>query len=78
MKIKNHFLNSYGLTGYSIIYSVIIFIILLFISLNKYTEWQCKNYQEVTGRESIYISFDACYVKNKDGELIRYDSYYKE
>lgn len=48
------------------------------IACNFYNQWQCSNFERVTGRETSYIFFDACYVRNNSGEFVRYDSNYKE
>ena len=35
--------------------------------INKYETYACNNYEIVTGTETKYSSFDACYVKTPDG-----------
>lgn len=54
------------------------FFTLVVLPLNYYHQWQCENYQEITGRESKWVHFDNCYVKTKDDEWIRYDDKFKE
>ena len=36
--------------------------------------WQCDNFETVTGKKSVYINFDSCYVENKSGNMVRFDS----
>lgn len=76
-KIKNHFVNEWGVTGYLVIYICLIFFILLALGANKYSRWQCSNYTEATGFESKYIEWDSCFIKGSDGVFIRYDDKYK-
>lgn len=75
---KNHFINNWGEpTGFSIIYIVCILIIgAVFLDV-EWSRWSCSNYEEVTGKATHFIAFDACYVENSEGDMIRYDSYYK-
>lgn len=75
--VKNHIWDSWGITGFGLIYSFLVIVSLFIFAAIKWSEWSCDNYQEVTGFESKFIAFDACYVKNKNGIFIRYDSYYK-
>jgi len=42
------------------------------VLFNSYVDWQCSNYQEITGNETKYIDFDACYVK-QGADWVRYD-----
>lgn len=39
-----------------------------------YTNYQCSNYQKVTGKETKYVLFDTCYVQTADG-FQRWDEY---
>lgn len=57
-----------------------IFLVVFAISLfsNYFGEYQCNNYQDITGRESEWVFMDACYVKDDKDKWIRYDSSYKE
>ena len=77
-KMKNHFLDYYGLTGYSIFYITAIVAALLVVGINALESWRCDNYQEVTGRESRYIDYDSCYVKNDHSKWVRYDSNFND
>ncbi len=78
-KIKSHFVGRWGdLTGYSVIYILVITFVTLFLGLNKYEKWTCDNYEIVTGRESKWIDYDVCYVKTDSGKWIRYDINFKE
>ena len=77
-KIKYHFFdNSGALTGFSLMYIFTAFIVVVVILCSGWSWWLCSNYQKVTGKATHFIPFDACYVENSDGEMIRYDSYYK-
>jgi hypothetical protein len=75
--MKEHFVNIYGLTGYSIAYICIVSIVLIFLGADEYNEWLCDNYEQVTGFDSKYINWDGCYVKDSDNVFIRYDQKYK-
>lgn len=75
--MKKHFIDKYGLTGYSIIYLCVIGITLLCFGINKYERWLCGNYAQVTGFETKYINWDSCYIKGSDNVFIRYDEKYK-
>ena len=44
------------------------------VGVDQYGQYQCNNYQKLSGTETRYASFDACYVKNK-GKFERWDSY---
>jgi hypothetical protein len=76
-KIKKHFVNGWGITGYSMIYIASIAFLLMMTGANKYSRWQCSNYTEATGFESKYIEWDSCFIKGSDGVFIRYDDKYK-
>lgn len=57
--------------------AVCVVVIGLFIyGIDAYSEWQCDNYNELTGRDTKYINFDVCYV-NVNDEWVRYDSNYR-
>ena len=71
--VKNHFWDRYGLT----LFGLICIWCIVISGAVKWSEWSCDNYQKITGFESKFIAFDACYVKNEDGRFIRYDAYYK-
>lgn len=77
-KLKAHFYNSYGLSGYSVVYIFIIGMWMLLTGVNSYTGWKCNNYEQVAGFEVKYVEWDACYIKGSDGRFVRYDSYYKD
>lgn len=53
-------------------------IVLIVIVSEIVGQYQCNNYQDITGRESKWVFIDACYVKGDGGKWIRYDSAYKE
>ena len=61
-----------------IILAVLVFIVSIyggiFIGVHEYREYQCKSYEQITGKETLYNSFDSCYVKN-NGIFERYDAY---
>lgn len=44
------------------------------IVVNEYTNYQCNNYQQLTGKETKYVQFDICYIKT-DAGWQRYDEY---
>lgn len=48
-------------------------IIGIFVIANEYSEYLCSNYQKVTGVETTFMSFDACYIKGDNGRFERYD-----
>ena len=75
--VKNHICDSWGITGFGLIYLFILIVSISIFAAIKWSEWSCDNYQKITGFESKFIAFDACYVKNEDGRFIRYDAYYK-
>ncbi len=75
--MKRHFVDGYGLTGYSVIYLLVAALVLLLSGANKYGRWQCSNYEQVTGFEVKYIEWDSCYIKGSDDVFIRYDKNYK-
>lgn len=77
MKVKKMFFDDYGLTGIGILCAAILGIGFLFVIANSHIKWQCSNYEEITGFESKYVNYDACYIKGSDGIFIRYDSKYK-
>lgn len=72
-----YFYDNYGVTWLSFLIIAIVGLILMIISINSYTRWQCNNYEIVTGFEVKYIDYDECYIKNTDGIFIRYDAKYK-
>lgn len=76
--LKLHFYNCYGLTGYSVVYLALLFLVLMFKGVNSYREYQCDNYELVTGFTVKYINWDACYIKDSSGRYIRYDHHYKD
>ena len=41
---------------------------------NGYGAYQCNNYAKITGKETRWAMFDACYIKTKQG-FQRYDEY---
>ena len=44
-----------------------------FVAANEYSKYLCSNYQKVTGVETTFVSFDACYIKGDSGRFERYD-----
>lgn len=56
---------------------ILVIVAILFVD-NYIKQYQCSNYQDVTGRESKYLFMDSCYVKGDNDKWIRYDSAYKE
>jgi hypothetical protein len=75
--VKNHFWDRDGLTFFGLICVWLLISGIVISGVVKWSEWSCDNYQKITGLESRFIAFDACYVKNEDGRFIRYDAYYK-
>lgn len=45
----------------------------LFIA-DRFSSYQCSNFQEMTGRTTKYLVLDACYVSTPEGWQ-RYDEY---
>lgn len=43
---------------------------------NAYGSYQCKNFHEITGKETRYATLDICYV-NTDSGWMRWDEYIK-
>ena len=80
--IKNHVWDWSGLTGYGLIYLIIIVIIiviyLMVIGVNALSDRSCRLHSEITGLETVYTPYDACFVKNSEGRFVRYDSNYKD
>jgi hypothetical protein len=76
-KIKRHFWEYGMISGYSFIYIAIMVLALMLFGVDNYQGWQCGNYQKITGLESRYISWDACYIKTSEDGWVRYDSNYK-
>ena len=77
--MKDFFFDSWGGMRFrTVVIMVFVCSAALLIALDEYIAWQCQNFSDVTGREVKYIHYDSCYVKNKKGEFIRYDSHYKE
>ena len=79
---KGWFFDDWGITELGIV--VIVFLAMsgmvgLTLALtNAHRGWQCGNYEKVTGRKSLYVYFDGCYVHTEDGKIIRYDRNFKE
>lgn len=40
---------------------------------NAYVSYTCSSYQKVTGVETTFVQFDACYIKGDNGRFERYD-----
>lgn len=79
MNIKKLFIDAWDEpTIFSYLLICISVIVLIGIGADLLLKRSCDNYEEITGRESKYISFDACYVKTVEHKWIRYDSGYKE
>ncbi len=76
-KFKEHFVDYWGLTGYSFTYIGVIALAILIWSAISLRERSCSNYAELNNLEYTYIVFDACYIKNSDGLFIRDDGNYK-
>ena len=76
-KIINHFYDDCELTANSLMYMIIIMLLLIAVGFDRYYSWQCDNYQEVTGFESMYVEWDACFIKGSDGVFVKYDDKYK-
>jgi hypothetical protein len=76
-KVKKVFFDDWGLTGIGMLCAALLGVLLLAGVANSYTGWKCSNYEKVTGFETKYISFDACYVKGSNDIFMRYDSNYK-
>lgn len=68
MNFKRLFIDAQGLTSLSaiLLFSVLIATV-LFISDTFYRN-SCGNYEEVTGKETIYKTLDGCYIKESNGE----------
>lgn len=62
-----------GLTFFGFVSAIILAIASAGFAIDKVVQWQCHNYQEMTGKEVKYINFDACYVNTGSG-WVRYDS----
>lgn len=37
------------------------------VSVNVFAAYSCKNYQRLTGKETKYVEFSACYIKTPNG-----------
>jgi len=72
-----YFYDGRDITGLGFTCGILLILVFCVVGGNSYTKWKCNNFEEVTGFEVKYISFDACYVKGSDGVFIRYDSKYK-
>lgn len=58
----------------SIVIMPIIITIGLLVGGNEYIRYQCSNYEIVTGKETRYVNYDACYIKSAQG-FERWDEY---
>lgn len=52
---------------FGFVVAIMIPIIVTIVGLNEYTRYQCKNYSQITQKETKYANFDACYVKTEQG-----------
>lgn len=41
---------------------------------NAFGQYQCQQYEQITGRPTKYVQFDECYVQ-RDGKWMRWDEY---
>ena len=71
-------ISNFLLIAFSTIVMVFVLTFVVYFPFTFHEQWVCSNFEDVTGRQTRYIRFDGCYVKNKQGEFIRYDRYYKE
>jgi hypothetical protein len=46
----------------------------LIILENSFQEYQCNQYEEITGKETKYSPFDKCYISTENGWQ-RWDEY---
>ena len=54
-----------------IIIGVVLF---LGVSCDRYTEYQCDNFEQITGKKVKYSTFDSCYIEH-DGRFMRWSEY---
>jgi len=76
-KIISVFFDNLGITFIGMATLMVFLLTFSIAGLNKYSKWQCNNYETMTGFESKYVEWDACYIKGSDSIFIRYDSNYK-
>lgn len=48
-------------------------IIGILVAADEYVSYTCSSYQKVTGVETTFVQFDACYIKGDNGRFERYD-----
>ena len=46
----------------------------IIIPMNAYNNYACKNYEKVTGKQTVFMQFDSCYVMTAAG-FQRWDEY---
>tara|TARA_R110000824_G_scaffold379158_1_gene571035 strand:+ start:1979 stop:2233 length:255 start_codon:yes stop_codon:yes gene_type:complete len=79
---KGWFFDSWGISelGMIVIMFLVISVLLgsVITLVNAHKGWQCGNYEKITGRKSLYVYFDGCYVYTESGKIIKYDDRLKE
>lgn len=77
-KIKNHLFDNYGtISGYFLIYIILIICVFAPLGVNYLAKRNCSNYEKVTGHKTVFMDFDACYIQRSDDSFVRYDNKFK-
>jgi hypothetical protein len=69
MNIKKIFINGLGepTNFFALLMFSVLIATVLFIADTFYRN-SCENYEEVSGKETIYKTLDGCYIKDSNGE----------